>query len=359
MEANQSILVNESMEGNQSIEEEFFSFEEKEEASQDVCLRSSTKQSNEYKDSQEEYTNSQEEYTNSQEEYTNSQEEYTNSQEEFINSQDDFNDLQKQQSFKDSTGYKDSKMEKYEDSHGSEDMDFQGKKSNDIGETKKTYKVYQGSEGEYKGVQVDVEKPEDKEDDRTKMEGKNHDREDQEMNESRGGTENPQVIPMKGNKKHQDSERDKDVYQKKTGNKSEVSSITSVSFASDSNLNKSAARKLPLENSFRRKDKTRYENDESRKEGSVLRKAESVPRKAERVPRKAESVPGKEGRVSRNEKEEEERRKSTEQRMDESWTLVMTSTPVTVKIPKETATIEVGFINLRYYEIQITQIIIK
>ena len=340
MEANQSILVNESMEGNQSIEEEFFSFEEKEEASQDVCLRSSTKQSNEYKDSQEEYTNSQEEYTNSQEKYTNSQEEYTNSQEEFINSQDDFNDLQKQQSFKDSTGYKDSKMEKYEDSH--EDH-----------------------------VQVDVEKPEDKEDDRTKMEGKNHDSfqengEDQEMNESRGGTENPQVIPMKRNKKHQDSQEDKDVYQKKTGNKSEVSSITSVSFASDSNLNKSSARKLPLENSFRRKDKTRYESDVSRKEGSVPRKAESVPRKAESVPRKAESVPrkaesvsGKEGRVSRNEKEEAERRKSTEQRMDESWTLVMTSTPVTVKIPKETATIEVGFINLRYYEIQITQIIIK
>ena len=305
MEANQSILVNESMEGNQSIEEEFFSFEEKEEASQDVCLRSSTKQSNEYKDSQEEYTNS---------------------QEEFINSQDDFNDLQKQQSFKDSTGYKDSKMEKYEDSH--EDH-----------------------------VQVDVEKPEDKEDDRTKMEGKNHDSfqengEDQEMNESRGGTENPQVIPMKRNKKHQDSQEDKDVYQKKTGNKSEVSSITSVSFASDSNLNKSSARKLPLENSFRRKDKTRYESDVSRKEGSV-------PRKAESVPRKAESVSGKEGRVSRNEKEEAERRKSTEQRMDESWTLVMTSTPVTVKIPKETATIEVGFINLRYYEIQITQIIIK
>ena len=326
MEANQSILVNESMEGNQSIEEEFFSFEEKEEASQDVCLRSSTKQSNEYKDSQEEYTNSQEEYTNSQEKYTNSQEEYTNSQEEFINSQDDFNDLQKQQSFKDSTGYKDSKMEKYEDSH--EDH-----------------------------VQVDVEKPEDKEDDRTKMEGKNHDSfqengEDQEMNESRGGTENPQVIPMKRNKKHQDSQEDKDVYQKKTGNKSEVSSITSVSFASDSNLNKSSARKLPLENSFRRKDKTRYESDVSRKEGSV-------PRKAESVPRKAESVSGKEGRVSRNEKEEAERRKSTEQRMDESWTLVMTSTPVTVKIPKETATIEVGFINLRYYEIQITQIIIK
>ena len=333
MEANQSILVNESMEGNQSIEEEFFSFEEKEEASQDVCLRSSTKQSNEYKDSQEEYTNSQEEYTNSQEEYTNSQEKYTNSQEEctnsqeeFINSQDDFNDLQKQQSFKDSTGYKDSKMEKYEGSH--EDH-----------------------------VQVDVEKPEDKEDDRTKMEGKNHDSfqengEDQEMNESRGGTENPQVIPMKRNKKHQDSQEDKDVYQKKTGNKSEVSSITSVSFASDSNLNKSSARKLPLENSFRRKDKTRYESDVSRKEGSV-------PRKAESVPRKAESVSGKEGRVSRNEKEEAERRKSTEQRMDESWTLVMTSTPVTVKIPKETATIEVGFINLRYYEIQITQIIIK
>ena len=357
MEANQSILVNESMEGNQSIEEEFFSFEEKEEASQDVCLRSSTKQSNEYKDSQEEYTNS--------------QEEYTNSQEEFINSQDDFNDLQKQQSFKDSTGYKDSKMEKYEDSHRSKDMDFQGKKSNDIGETKKTYKVYQDSEGEYKGVQVDVEKPEDKEDDRTKMEGKNHDSfqengEDQEMNESRGGTETPQVIPMKGNKKHQDSREDKDVYQKKTGNKSEVSSITSVSFASDSNLNKSAVRKLPLENSFRRKDKTRYENDVSRKEGSVPRKegsvprkSESVPRKAESVPRKAESVPRKEGRVSRNEKEEEEPRKSTEQKMDESWTLVMTSTPVTVKIPKETATLEVGFINLRYYEIQITQIIIK